>query len=227
MSDAHALAASGRFELRLSVFYFASFLIAGCYLPYLPLWLQSKGLSELQISIVYAAPIFVRSAFTPLLTFLADRSGKPLCFLVMITWGAMASAALLPITNGFYSIFLVILLFTLFWMAVMPLTDAAALAGARRQDADYGRMRLWGSISFIFMTALGGAAVDVWGPQAALWLFISASITAVIASRWLPRDEDLAVNGPGGLTGIVPPPLRFSDVATLIRRPELWSFFAA
>jgi PPP family 3-phenylpropionic acid transporter len=227
MSDAHALAAGGRFELRLSVFYFASFLIAGCYLPYLPLWLQSKGLTELQISIVYAAPIFIRAAFTPLLTFLADRSGRPLRVLVLITWGAMASVALLPITDGFYSIFVVILLFTLFWMAVMPLTDAAALAGARRQGADYGRMRLWGSISFIFMTAVGGAAVDFWGPQAALWLFISASVAAVIASRWLPRDEQIAGGGVEGAAGIIPPPVRFADVTTLIRQPELWFFFAA
>lgn len=227
MTGVHAVAAGGRFELRLSVFYFASFLILGCYLPFLPLWLKTKGLSELQISLVYAAPIFLRAAFTPLLTFMADRSGRPLRFLVLVTWGAVASVAFLPITNGFYSIFLVILLFTIFWMSVIPLTDAMALTVARRQDADYGRMRLWGSISYIFMTAAGGAAVDFWGPQAALWLFVSASVAAVIATRWLPRDEEVIGEVSDGAAGIVRAPLRFSDVATLIRRPELWIFFAA
>ncbi len=224
MSNVHPLASSGRFELRLSVFYFASFLIIGCYLPYLPLWLKTKGLSDLQISLVYATPIFVRAAFTPLLTFLADRSGKPLHFLVMATFGAMASVAFLPVTNGFYPIFLVILLFTLFWMSVIPLTDAAALTAARIQDADYGRMRLWGSIGYIFMTAAGGAAVDFWGPQAALWLFVSSTIAAVIATRWLPRDEQIASES---TAAIARAPLRFSDILTLMRQPTLWIFLAA
>jgi PPP family 3-phenylpropionic acid transporter len=227
MSDVRPLAADGRFHLRLSVFYFASFLIPGCYLPYLPLWLKSQGLSDLQISLVYAAPIFVRAALTPLLTFLADRSGKPLGFLVMVTWGAMVSVAFLPLTNGFYSIFLVILLFTLFWMSVIPLTDAVALAGGRTQNADYGRMRLWGSISYIVMTAAGGAAVDVWGAQAALWLFVCSTAFVVAAAHWLPRDEQIAAGESGGSVPLLRAPLRFADMLTLLRHPVMWIFFVA
>ena len=227
MNNVGSLAANGRFELRLSVFYFASFLIVGCYMPYLPLWLKAKGLSDLQISLIYATPIFVRAAFTPLLTFLADRSGKPLRFLVMATWGAMTSVTLLPIANGFYSIFLVVLLFALFWMSVIPLTDAAALTGARTQDADYGRMRLWGSISYIIMTAAGGAAVDFWGAQAALWLFVSSTAAVVISTRWLPQDEQIAGEAGDSTTAIARPPLRVSDMLTLMRQPVLWIFLAA
>ncbi|MBX2805157.1 MAG: MFS transporter [Hyphomicrobiales bacterium] len=227
MTEIHKPASNGGFESRLSSFYFASFLIPGCYLAYLPLWLNSKGLSDLQISIIYAAPIFLRSACTPLLTFLADRSGKPLRFLVICTWCAMASVALLPLTHGFYTIFFVILLFTVFWMSVIPLTDAAALAGARLYDADYGRMRLWGSISFIIMAVAGGAAIDLWGPETALWLLVSSSAAIVFVAQWLPQDAQFeSASGPNA-TPRIRAPLRVSDLMMLVRRPALWIFIAA
>ena len=214
------------FALRLSVFYATTFLIIGCYMPFLPVWLRWRGLDETQIALVYAMPVFVRAIFTPAMTFLADRSGRPVTMLKAVAWASLLSALMLPFTGGFPTIFAVILLFTLFWMSVIPLTDAVALAGARAGRADYGRMRVWGSLSYIGMTAAGGAALQLWGPQAALWMFIGAAASVALTVYGLPRGGgyDRAVEDAPSLPL---QRLRLADLLQLVRAPMLWLFLAA
>lgn len=214
------------FALRLSAFYIATFFIVGCYMPFLPVWLRWRGLDETQIAFIYAMPVFVRAIFTPAMAFLADRSGRPVTMLKGLAWASLLSALMLPFTGGFGTIFAIILLFTLFWMSVLPLTDAVALSGARAGRGDYGRMRLWGSLSYIAMTAAGGVALQLWGPQAALWLFIGAAASVALAVYGLPRGGgyDRAVEDAPGLAL---QRLRLADLVQLVRAPTLWLFFAA
>ncbi|MGF1621047.1 MAG: MFS transporter [Rhodomicrobiaceae bacterium] len=217
------------FGLRLSVFFATSFLIVGCYMPYLPLWLKWRGLSEPQIALIYAVPVFTRALFIPAMTFLADRYERPAGFIKALSWGALATILILPWAEGFPAIFAAVIVFTLFWMSVIPLTDTVALAGARAGRADYGQMRLWGSISFIAMTTGGGVAIDLWGPQAAIWLFIGAAGLVLASAYLLPRDADISSGG--GAADAKPvaarPALRFADMVRLMKVPELWLFLIA
>ncbi len=215
------------FGLRLSLFFATSFLIVGCYMPYLPLWLKWRGLSEPQIALIYAVPIFTRALFIPAMTFLADRYERPAGLITVLSWGALATILVLPWANGFAAIFAVVILFTLFWMSVIPLTDTVALAGARAGRADYGRMRLWGSLSFILMTTGGGVAIDLWGPQAAIWLFIGAAALVLASAYLLPRDSEIESGAGEAGAAASRPALRFADMVRLMKAPELWLFLAA
>ena len=195
-------------------------------MPFLPVWLSWRGLDETQIGIIYAVPVFVRAIFTPAMAFLADRSGRPVTMLKGLAWASLLAALMLPLTSGFWAILAIILLFTLFWMSVIPLTDAVALAGARAGRADYGRMRVWGSLGYIAMTSAGGAALQLWGPQAALWLFIVAAAIVMLSAYGLPSGGgyDRAVADAPGM------PLRrlaIADLMQLVRAPMLWLFLAA
>ena len=214
------------FAVRVSAFYIATFFIVGCYMPFLPVWLRWRGLDGTQIAFVYAMPVFVRAIFTPAMTFLADRSGRPVTMLKGFAWASLLAAGVLPFTGGFPTIFATILLFTLFWMSIVPLTEALALSGARAGRGDYGRMRLWGSLGYIAMTAGGGAALQLWGPQAALWLFIGSAACVTLTVYGLPQGGGLdpaALDPPG-----VPlRRLRLADLLQLVRAPEVWLFLAA
>jgi MFS family permease len=69
-----------RFEVtplawRLAFLYAALFLVVGCYLPYMPVWLHWRGLDEDAIALLLAAPLFARILFTPVISFAADWSG--------------------------------------------------------------------------------------------------------------------------------------------------------
>ena len=61
------------FAWRLGLLYAALFLVVGCYLPYLPVWLSWRRLGADQIAVLLAAPLFTRILFTPAIGFAADR----------------------------------------------------------------------------------------------------------------------------------------------------------
>ena len=217
-----SLRASHDLAIRLSAFYVAVFLIVGTYMSFLPLWLQAKGLSATQIALIYAIPVLLRPVFTTLLSFFADRSGRHVWVLKMLAAGALCSVLILPLGDGFALIFIGYTLFALFWTTVVPLTDAVALTAARRGAVDYGRIRLWGSLSYIAVTLAGGVAVELFGAAAALWLFIGSAACVLLAAQWLP--EMAAVNGTSAAPLRV---IRFADLTALIRLPVLWLFLAA
>jgi PPP family 3-phenylpropionic acid transporter len=212
--------------IRLSAFYGVTFLIIGSYVSFLPLWLKSEGLSDTQIAWVYAMPVLLRPVFTTGMSFFADRSGHHILMLRMLALGAFASVAALPLLHGFPPIFAAFTLYALFWTTVIPLTDAVALAAAR-QGADYGRMRLWGSFSYIAVILAGGVAVEMYGATAALWLFLAAAASVVLVSWWLPTMSRVNGIAAGSEPIVASRTIRLSDLAALVRLPVLWLFLAA
>ena len=135
---------------RLAFLYAATFLVVGCYLPYMPVWLHWRGLDADAIAVLLATPLFARILFTPAISFAADW-----------TWGSprrphragLGIAPVLPAVvgfGGFWQMFLAMLLLACNWTTIMPLIESVAVSGVRSVGLDYGRVRLWGSGSFIF-----------------------------------------------------------------------------
>lgn len=206
------------FAWRLALFYGAIFLLIGVFLPYFPVWLDWRGLDADQIAIVLAAPLFVRILFTPAVSFAADRLADRRATLRALAWGAALSVLLFQFASDFWGVLAVALLFALAWTSIMPLTEAVAMAGVRSAGLDYGRMRLWGSLTFIAATFAGGVALDLWGPRAALWLLMAAAFAVLAAAHLLPRPT-----GHGRLeAATAPPPIRLKDALALARAPLFW-----
>lgn len=173
------------YAARVSAFYAALFLIYGVHLPYLPVWLEWRGLSAFEIGLVTSLPFFLRLLATPALAYVADRSGDHARMILMLSWIGLAAALVLSQMSGFWPILLAALVLTLATYTVMPLTETIAIGGVRR-GLDYGRMRLWGSLTFIAASFAGGAAVDFAGGGAGIWLIIGGCAATVAAAYVLP-----------------------------------------
>jgi nitrate/nitrite transporter NarK len=63
------------FAWRLGFLYAALFLVVGCYLPHLPVWLNWRALDADQIALLLATPLYARILFTPTISFVADLIG--------------------------------------------------------------------------------------------------------------------------------------------------------
>ena len=64
------------------------------------------------------------------------------------------------------------LIFAVAWTTIMPLTETVAMGGVRAAGLDYGRMRLWGSLSFIAASFCGGWVVERLGAGGVIWLIV-------------------------------------------------------
>lgn len=202
------------FSLRLSGFFAAQFFVYGVQLPFLSVWLHWRGLDAAEIGIVTAAPLFLRLLIGPGAAFLADRSGDRRRAVIVAAGFALVAVLALSQSYAFLPILLATAVFLLGVQTCAPIGEAIALAGVKRLGADYGRMRLWGSLSFIAATFAGGALVGQLGAGAIMWLLIAgaASLTgaawaiptlhngdasAAGSSRALTLDQVATVTGSG------------------------------
>jgi PPP family 3-phenylpropionic acid transporter len=189
------------FATRVSLLFAAVCLISGTQLPYLPVWLDWAGLNAREIAIVSAAPMLVRVVVTPAIAFAADRFGDHRRFLIGLSWAGLLALIGLAQLSGFWPILIVTLFFALAASTIMPLTETVAVSGVKIAGLDYGRMRLWGSLSFIAASFCGGWVVDRLGPPSAVWLLAMGGGLTVLAAHGLarppwPRRLNPAVSSP-------------------------------
>jgi len=175
--------------IRLSLFYASYFLVAGVLFPFLPLLLEARGMNPLQISLLMALALWLRAAAGPLVARQADRSGdsrKPLLacaaasFLVMLVfyWA-----------EGFWVLLLANIAFFFAYASIGPLAETISLRTVSAESG-YGRVRLWGSVSFIVAAVAGGFALDAQGglPAATIVTLLLATLAIlIIASFTMPR----------------------------------------
>lgn len=172
------------YSLRLACFYGALFLILGIHLPYLPIWLDLRGLTAEQIAIVTAAPLFLRVFITPTVAMMADSTGSHRRLINGLAWTALALTLLLASAHGFLAIFLLAVPLAISFSTIIPLTETVAVAGVRAHGLDYGRMRLWGSITFVAAGFIGGSLIDHVGANAVIGCMLVA-VAATAAFAWL------------------------------------------
>lgn len=176
------------YGIRVSAFFAALCLIYGVHLPYLPLWLEWRGLSADEIGLVTSAPFFLRLIATPTLAYLADRRAAHSTMIVQLAWVALIAALVLSQMTGFWPILIAALCLALAAFTIMPLTETVAISGVRR-GLDYGRMRLWGSLTFIAASFIGGAMVDWAGRGVGIWLIVAGCAATVAAAYALPLSD--------------------------------------
>jgi MFS transporter, PPP family, 3-phenylpropionic acid transporter len=187
--------ALARFILLFAVMY-AAFGVAS---PFLPQFLQTRGLRAEEIGILLAAGTGVRLLAGPAAGHIADRLAALRPVLSLCAAGAaMAALSYLP-ASGFWSLLLVSLLHAAALAPTTILADALALASSvrPRQGFEYGWVRGSGSAAFIVGSILAGQAIGAFGLAAILWLqaglLAAAACCALLvpdaASRPLP-DAD-------------------------------------
>ena len=209
-----------RFELRVALAYFAIFTSSGLHLPYFPLWLEYRALTPTQISIVLSMPLFVRVIAAPLVSMLADRSNDRAHILTMATILAVLVAAFYFVPFGFVGILIVSLMLAPPWTSQVPLADTIALSGVRRYGADFARMRVWGSISFLLTSFVGGVFIQHVGEHIIPWALLGTLVAACGMSFIVPR-----IGKPRRLSPLSD--VDIADAGRALRRPAFVTFLIA
>lgn len=208
---------------RLGFLYAALFLVVGCYLPYLPVWLKWRALDADQIAILLATPLYVRIVFTPAISFAADRLGSRRLILIALAWGSLASFVLLWLSAGFWQMLLAAVLLAINWTTIMPLIETVAISGIRKKGLDYGRVRLWGSVTFIAASLGAGFVIQLSSPGAVLPMLMIATSLMVVGSYLVPRD----LGGRGELNTAAVRRLSLRDGFALTHAPLFLLFLLA
>jgi PPP family 3-phenylpropionic acid transporter len=173
------------FILGLSyLFYFA---MLGALVPFMGVFLDSRGLTSVQIGQLLGLITITRILGPNLWAFFADLTGKNLRVLQLGSFLTFAGFSVVYVSYGFWSLTLSFSLFMLFWTAILPQIEVITLNNIRGNPARYSRIRLWGSVGYILFSVVGGLVIDWQGPNALLYL-CSIILFGLFLSTMLVKD---------------------------------------
>lgn len=184
--------------LRLSAYLGALFLSLGLILPFWPVYLESKGLDPAQIGLVMAVSSWARVVGVPFWGRIADPPGRGRPTLILLALASALFYAGFFVAEGYLQALVLYLLVGFVFGAQAPLADSQILAATRperegERPLDYGRVRLWGSATFILGNLLGGWLIALENRD---WFLLAVVLPlfATAAAAWnLPRrPRDLA-----------------------------------
>jgi len=140
----------GGVRARLSVMMFLEFVIWGAWLPLIFGYLPSLGFTATQQSLILNAfPIaaivgmFFSNQF-------ADRNFAAEKFLAFSHLVGGACILSLAWTKDFWAFFALMLIHCLLYVPTISITNSIAFANLKDAQKDFGRVRLWGTIGWIF-----------------------------------------------------------------------------
>ena len=173
-------------SLRLSLFYAALFTVFGVQLPFWPLYLSAKGIGAAEIGQILAATYLIRILTNPLVGHAVDTGGGRRRPLIVLASVSLASTGLFAFADGFAALLGVTLISSSAFTAMMPVGDSLTLQCATTHRLDYGRVRLWGSLSFIAVASLAGMTLVDAPRPAILWACLAGLALTLAAAALLP-----------------------------------------
>lgn len=184
-----------RYALHYSVFY----LVFGAALPYMPVWLEERGLSPEAIGIAIAGGMMGRSLLSPLGATILDRSDRKKRLLTIFAFAALGAFALL--FPGWPSAVIVVIaaLATALNGAQIPLLDAVTIRAAMRTGFGFGPVRAFGSATFVIANVAAGALVARFGGEAALIWLVVFSAVALVSMQVLPAATMRSADSQAGM----------------------------
>tara|TARA_R110001592_G_scaffold347979_1_gene641807 strand:- start:1053 stop:2216 length:1164 start_codon:yes stop_codon:yes gene_type:complete len=156
--------------VRLSSSYFWYFAILGLIIPFLPVFLDAKSFSSIEIGEILAIITATKIIGPTFWAFAADKSGKQLAIIRSGALLALLSFSLLFWLNGYWPVVFCLAIFSLFWTAVLPQLEVLTLNSIRRSAKIYARIRLWGSVGFIFLAVIAGDLIERYSADAFTYL---------------------------------------------------------
>ncbi|MFQ5345602.1 MAG: MFS transporter [Mariprofundus sp.] len=184
---------------RIRLFYAAYFAAMGLILPFFPVYLDSLKLDAAMIGFMTGLLALAKIIAPPWVGHTLDRrpENRVPRFIIIASCIAAVAALAMGLTLNLYLMAMIILLFGILWAAILPLTDGLSVSVSESGMADYGRLRVWGSIGFIITSLSGG-----------IWLVgTNMSVFPVILSLLMLVLAFAA----RGFPGIQPPVNKYSD----------------
>jgi len=145
---------------RLAGFYFFYFSVLGALVPYWGLYLKSIGFTPVDIGSLMAVLMLSRIVAPNVWAYIADhredrmRVVRVASFLTVLLFAGVFAG------TSFWWLVLVMLAFSFFWHASLPLIEVQVMHHTRNKPGAYGRVRLWGSLGFIASVAALGPVLD-------------------------------------------------------------------
>lgn len=213
---------------RLSSFYLFYFAALGALVPFWGIYLQSLGFDALAIGQLMAILMATKIVGPYLLGWLGDHLGRHMLIVQVASCIALVIFIGMFWALDFWSVALVMILFSFFWNASLPQFEVVTFAYLARQVRHYAKIRVWGSIGFILSVMALGLLVDDMGPRVVLTavfllfvgvLFSSLGVKDPVSASHVPETGSL-------LSVLLRPPIIAFFIAVFLMQMSHGPYYA-
>lgn len=199
----------------LFFFYFFFCALVGVMMPYISMYYKSIGLSASEIGRLMSTFTLSGILVPHFWGWLTAKVGLPKRILQLAILGCFI--ALIPFNwnKQFETLWLLTCCMALFYSALIPMTDSLAVRSIRKLDVPYTRLRVGGSIGYVFAVAGAGFLIGHFGISVVIPIMTAFAALAVITSFFI-KEQAYEIQTHKATTSFI----------SLVKKPEALLFFA-
>jgi PPP family 3-phenylpropionic acid transporter len=210
--------------------YFLYFGVMGLYLPYFNLYCYHLGFSGFDIGVLSALRSVTLVVFPMAWGALADRTKGRRPIYILCNVASTAVWALFLTTEDFSFMAAIMFLYGIFYAPIISFLEATTMETLGREKKNYGRIRLWGSISFISVVLTFGKLIGMFSARLIIISILIGSTLLALMSGGVPRDRfggaSVSVRGAATLLRRRPAVFLASAFLMLVSHGAYYGFFS-
>jgi PPP family 3-phenylpropionic acid transporter len=173
-------------------FFFLIYAAVAAHGPYRVLYYQSLSFTGAQIGLLAGIAPLVTLVTLPLVTGLADRTRQHRQINTLSLLVVIAGVAAYPYIKSFTLLFLVTILISTFFSAVVAFANSASMAMLGDHKDRFSRIRLGGTLGFGLVAVLAGSLVENHGLKIGFWAGAAIFTLSLLVSQKLEYDDEAA-----------------------------------
>lgn len=158
------------------------------YVPYLGPYFTKAGISAVEIGILLTVGPIFSILVQPLWAVVSDRTGRRRDVLSVAVIGCAISIFSYYIGHTFVSFLIASVLLSFFSTSIVPMSDALILRSANKNNLDFSKIRMGGTIGYAIFVIISGMIVKRNANLAYIMGFVGFVLLLFLV-RCLPKDE--------------------------------------
>ena len=130
-------------------------------MPYWPLWLDSIGLNPIEIGWILAGTFWIKLIVQPAVTQFVDKNGQTRLLTTSLMFLSCIGFCFIAGLDTFWPVLITGIVTAACYQPVLPVMESVVLRHTQKTVLDYGKIRLWGSVTFIIGTTGAGWLIAV------------------------------------------------------------------
>lgn len=173
--------------------FFMFFITWGIFLPYWTGWLiNDKELTVSEASIIMGFGLVARALSTMFIFPFVSKVMSNKNVLIFFTACSLVVTLLYIPINSFGGLFLMTLLFSAFYPALLPAVESSASTLMQHGSIHYGKARSFGSFGFVVAVLIISMISGMYGEQMILWMMI-VGLAALLIIQFMPAPQVLSL----------------------------------
>jgi PPP family 3-phenylpropionic acid transporter len=174
------------FKLVIGSQYFLYFGVLGVFLPFFNLYCYHLGFSGLRIGILSAVRSVVMVLFPLIWGALADRLNARRPIYILCNFISALIWMLYLFTVDFWPMLVITVFYAIFYAPLISFLEAFTMDLLGTEKKSYGRVRAWGSISFIVVVLALGKIIDLYSVDIIVVLILAGALMLSTISTRIP-----------------------------------------